>query len=154
MYHIINFTLNQIENFTILWSWNCIATLKTVDTIGNCQRLVFTLGVSQHMHKITNLWTFRLNRSSQLRDNNEIKKTPLSHEVVCVQMLDFETSSSNLEVSKSNSWKTTHFSKTCHFRGSRFSQCFIPSTSLHYSSPIKVLWWQLFWVIANSVHCL
>ena len=29
--------------------------LKTVDTIGNCQRLAFTAGVSQHMHKITNL---------------------------------------------------------------------------------------------------
>ena len=34
-----------------------IASLKTLDTIGNCQRLVFTVGVSQHtcMHKITNL---------------------------------------------------------------------------------------------------
>ena len=29
--------------------------LKTTDTIGNCQRPVFSLGVSQHMHKITNL---------------------------------------------------------------------------------------------------
>ena len=29
--------------------------LKTVYTIGNCQRLAFTVGVSQHMHKITNL---------------------------------------------------------------------------------------------------
>ena len=29
--------------------------LKTVDTIGNSQRLVFSLGVSQHMHKLTNL---------------------------------------------------------------------------------------------------
>ena len=29
--------------------------LKPVDTIGNCQRLVFSLAVSQHMHKITNL---------------------------------------------------------------------------------------------------
>ena len=32
--------------------------LKTVDTIGmigNCQRPVFSLGVTQHMHKITNL---------------------------------------------------------------------------------------------------
>ena len=29
--------------------------LKTVDTIGNCQRLAFTVGVSHHMHKITNL---------------------------------------------------------------------------------------------------
>ena len=27
----------------------------TLDTIGNCQRLAFTVGVSQHMHKITNL---------------------------------------------------------------------------------------------------
>ena len=30
-------------------------SLKAVDTIGNCQRAVFSLGVSQHMHKITNL---------------------------------------------------------------------------------------------------
>ena len=29
--------------------------LKTLDTIGNFQRPVFSLGVSQHMHKITNL---------------------------------------------------------------------------------------------------
>ena len=27
--------------------------LKTMDTIGNCQRLAFTVGVSQHMHKKT-----------------------------------------------------------------------------------------------------
>ena len=30
-------------------------SLKTVDTIGNCQRLAFTVGVSQHVHTITNL---------------------------------------------------------------------------------------------------
>ena len=29
------------------------AKLKTLDTIGNCQRRVFSLAVSQHMHKIT-----------------------------------------------------------------------------------------------------
>ena len=30
--------------------------LSAVDTFGNCQRLAFTVGVSQHnMHKITNL---------------------------------------------------------------------------------------------------
>ena len=39
-------------------------------------------------------------------------KTPLSYEVVCVWMVDFETSSSKLDVSKSNSWKITSFSKT------------------------------------------
>ena len=31
------------------------ASLKTLDTFGNCRRPVFSLGVSQHMHKITNL---------------------------------------------------------------------------------------------------
>ena len=31
------------------------------------------------------------------------EKTPLSHEVVCFQMLDFGTSNTNSEVSKSNS---------------------------------------------------
>ena len=29
--------------------------LKAVDTFGNCQRLASTVGVSQHMHEITNL---------------------------------------------------------------------------------------------------
>ena len=38
--------------------------LKAVDTIGNCQRLAFTVGVSQHMHKISNLWKFEHNLSS------------------------------------------------------------------------------------------
>ena len=33
------------------------------------------------------------------------EKTPMSHEVVYFQMLDFGTSTSNSEVSKSNSWK-------------------------------------------------
>ena len=61
------------------------------------------------MHKITNLWKFELNWWSKLRD---MKKTPLSHGVVCFQMLDFETSNSKSEVSKSNLWKITSFSKT------------------------------------------
>ena len=52
-----------------------IVTIKDTDTIGNCQWTVFSLGVSQHMHKITNLWKFELNWSSKLRDNNERKNT-------------------------------------------------------------------------------
>ena len=40
------------------------------------------------------------------------EKTVLLHEVVCFLMLDFETSNSKLEVSKSNSLKITYFSKT------------------------------------------
>ena len=49
---------------------------------GNCQRPVFSLGVSQHMHKITNLWTFELNWSSNLRDNNERKNTLVTRSCV------------------------------------------------------------------------
>ena len=48
-------------------------SLKSLDTFGNCQRPVFSLGVSQHIHTITNLWKFELSRSSKLRDNNERK---------------------------------------------------------------------------------
>ena len=120
--------------FAIIWHY-----LKTLDTIGNCQRLVFTVGSSQQMHWITNLWKFELNRSPKLRDINERKNTivaPWLHKVVCFQMLDFETSNSKSEVSKSNSWKITSLSssrKLRHFRGSCFSQCFILSTSPHYS---------------------
>ena len=40
------------------------------------------------------------------------EKTPLSRAVVCFQMLDFDTSISNSEGSKSNTWKTIYFSKT------------------------------------------
>ena len=44
--------------------------------------------------------------------------------------------------------------KRWHFRGNRFSQVFIPSTSPTYSSRRKVLCQELFWVITNSVHWL
>ena len=90
--------------------WYMYRALKTLETIGNCQRPVFSLGVAQHLHKITNLWKFEVNRSSKLRDNNE-RKIPLSHEVVCFHMADFETSNSKSEVSKSNSLKNTSFPK-------------------------------------------
>ena len=116
--------------------------LKTVDTIGNCQRLVFSLCVSKHMHKITNLWKFELNWSSKLRDMNEIKKTPLSHEVVCFHMLDFETSNSKLEVSKSKSWKITFFLKTTSLQREPFLTIFYTiNLSPLYSLPSEVLCW-------------
>ena len=56
--------------------------LKTVDTIGNCQRPVFSLGVSQHMHKITYLGKCELNWSSKLRDSNERKNTLVTQSCV------------------------------------------------------------------------
>ena len=51
--------------------------LKTLDTIGNCQRPVFEHLVYLNRHKITNLWKFELNWSSKLRDKNERKKNTL-----------------------------------------------------------------------------
>ena len=80
-------SLNQIEIHIYLVSPQL--TLKQVDFIGKCQIPVFSLAVSQHMHKITNMWKFELDWSSELRDNYERKTTPLSHEDVCFQMLDF-----------------------------------------------------------------
>ena len=65
--------------------------LKTLWTL-SCQRQVFQLGVSQHMHKITNL-----NWSSKLRNINEKENKHL------------ETLNSKSEVSKSDSWKITSF---------------------------------------------
>ena len=117
----------------------CPMALKAVDTIGNCQSLAFTVGVSQHMHKITNLWKFELNRSSNLRDNNERKKHPC-HTKLCA----FRWLISIPQVLNLRSWnqilgKLLLSRKLWHFRGSRFSQCFIPSTSPHDSSPRKVL---------------
>ena len=41
--------------------------LKALYTFGNCQRPVFSLGVSHYKHKITSPWKFGLNRSSKLR---------------------------------------------------------------------------------------
>ena len=44
--------------------------------IGNCHWPVFSLGGSHHMYKVTNLCKFKLNRSSELRDNYERTKYP------------------------------------------------------------------------------
>ena len=127
--------------------------LKAVDTIGNCQRLGFTVGVSQHMHKTTNLWKFELNRSSKLRDNNERRKQP-SHTKLCAfRWLISRPQFLNLRSRNQIRGKLLLSRKLLHFRGSSFSQCFllpIP-TSPHYSLPSKILCKLLFWVTTNSV---
>ena len=49
-------TANQICIFFLTIEVKTLdSTLKTLDTIGNCQRPVFSLGVSQHVHKIKKL---------------------------------------------------------------------------------------------------
>ena len=96
----------------------------TVDTFGNCQRPVFSLGVSQHMHKITNLCKFGKSCEVIMEE-----KAPLSHEVVCFQMLDFVTSKSNSEVLKSNSWKITSFLNTTLLQREPFLTMFYNNNS-------------------------
>ena len=62
--------------------YNLRDILKGRCTMGNCQRLVFSLGVSQHRHKITNLWKLDLHWSSKLRENDERKNTLVGR--ICV----------------------------------------------------------------------
>ena len=121
-----------------LWHFH---ELKTVDTIGNCQRPVFSLGVSQHMHKITNLWKFELDWSSELRDNYERKKHPCHTKLCAFRCLISRPQILNLRSRNQIRGKLLLSRKLRHFRGSRFSQCFILSTSPHYSLPSEVLCW-------------
>ena len=104
--------------------------LKGRYTFGYCQRPVFSLGVSQRKHKITNLWNFEPNWSSKLQENDERKKTPLLDEFVCFQIGIKEFW---LEVFYYLSEKLSLSQNLCYFRGSRFSQCFILSTALQCS---------------------
>ena len=85
----------------------------------NCERPVFSLGVSQLMLIITNLWELELNWSSKLLENGWRKKHPGRKKAVCFQMLDFKTSA---VVTKSNILPWTQ--KLRFFRGSHFSQYF------------------------------
>ena len=101
--------------------------LKTVDTIGNCQRPVFSLGVSKHMHTRTNLWKFELKWSSKLRDMNEVKKHPCRTKLFAFIWLISRPQILNLRSWNQIRWKLLLSRKLRHFRGSRFSQCFILS---------------------------
>ena len=87
--------------------------LKAVDTIGNCQSPVFSLGVSQHMHDITKLvkilTQLLVKVARYLKEKN---------------MLDFEASNFNSEVSKSNSWKITAFVNATSLQREQFLTMF------------------------------
>ena len=127
--------LIAVVNFPAL----SFSSLEAVDTIGNCLRPVFSLGVSQNMHKITDLWKFELNWSSKLRDNNKRKKDPWHTKLCAFTWLISRPQIQNLRSRNQIREKLILSRKLCHFRGSCFSQCFIRSTSPHYSSPSKVL---------------
>ena len=135
-------------------SWICHfrSYLKTLDTIGNCQRPVFSLGVSQHINAFIKLQTCENLSSIGRRICKTImkEKTPLSHEVVCFHMLDSMTSKSNSKVSESNLWKNYFFLENCiNSEGAVSHHQPLPNPRYQVSSMLI-----LFWVITNSVHCL
>ena len=137
----VHSALMEVKEIPICWQVNggFHKVLKALDTTGNCQRPVFSLGVSQHKHKITNLWKVELNWPlSKLRDNNK-RKTPSSLEVAFFQMLDFDTSKSNSGIKFKFVEYYFSFENYVTSEGAVFSQCFILSTCPHYSLPIKVL---------------
>ena len=67
------------------------------------------------------------------------EKTPLSSEVVCFQMLNFGTSKSNSEVSKSNLVENYFFLKTCVTSEGAVSHNVLCYQQLHCSLPSKFL---------------
>ena len=76
--HILKHFNSPSEYASSLLSHYNKVSFKTLDTLGNCRRPVFSLGVSQHMHKKQTC----KNLSSICRWSCEIvmkKKTPLSH---------------------------------------------------------------------------
>ena len=54
----------------------------SLDSIGNCQRPVFSLGVSQHMHKISKPVKILAQLAAKLRDNIERKKNLVTQSCV------------------------------------------------------------------------
>ena len=76
-----------------------------------CQRLAFTVGVSQHLHKITNLWKFELNRTSKLRDNNE-RKNPCHTKLCTFRWLISRPQVLNLRSRNQIRWKLLLSRKT------------------------------------------
>ena len=129
----------QIKHFRLPKTGQCQTNLKDYKivylkgryTFGNSQRPLFSLGVSQHKHKITSGWKFEL-KFNQSCEKMMREKTPLLDEFVCFQIRikDFW-----LEVFYYFSEKLPLSQNLCYFRGSRFSQCFILSTALKCSLP-------------------
>ena len=93
--------------------WSCIKDAWTL--MVNCQKPVFSLGVSQQVHKITNLWKVELNRSSMLL--NKRKKNTLVTRSCVLSDAWFRDLHSKSEVSISNPWKILFSRKLRYFRG-------------------------------------
>ena len=77
------FKFDKVEKTPLGYLW-FIMQLKALDTFDKCRRTdLFSLGVSENMHQIANVWKFWLNLSSNLQEN--IKRNTLF--LLCFQML-------------------------------------------------------------------
>ena len=110
----------------------CNIQHANTDTLRFCRHwtgLVFVKDQSSHLVYLNIFIKLQTceNLSSTGRRSCEIimkEKEPLSHKVVCFQMLDFETSNSKPEVSKSNLWQITSFSKNTSLQRELFLTMF------------------------------
>ena len=117
-----------------LFDWNAFLS-KGRYMFGNCQRPVFSLGVSHHNHKIISLWKCGLNWSSKLRGNYERKNTLVGRN--CVLSDKNKRLLARREVFNYLSEKLPLSRKISYFRGSHFPQCFILSTAPRRLLPIS-----------------
>ena len=118
--------------------------LKALDTFGNCQRPVFSLGVSQHMHQITSLWKFGLNWSLKLQENDERINTLVVVQNSVLSDRNKRLLARSLLLGIKDFWPEVFYyfseklllsQKLGHFRGNCFLQCCILSTALCCSLP-------------------
>ena len=102
------------------------------DRFGNCQRPVFSLGVSQHMHQIL---------PKKVARKCLLKKKTLLHKFYCFQMPEKGFKFKVFLRLKYFSEKLPISSKMRYSRGSRFSQCFILSRALHCLFLMPIYWY-------------
>ena len=104
------------------------------------------------MHFITNGYKcFSKTNSTDPRQRVPLMEEKTPHEVVCFQMLDFETSKYNCEVSISNSWQITSFSETTLLQRELFLTMFYTINL----SPLLVTKWgfMLIIILRNYQKC-
>ena len=123
----------QIMKFMLetVFRWN-------ISLYDNCQRPVFSPGVSQHMHKIINLSKFSLIGRRSCENKNE-RKTPLSHKLCALTCLNSRLQPRFRNQLNYFTEKLRLSQKLRYLRGSRLSQCFKLPTARHCSLPSKFL---------------
>ena len=111
-----------------------LVSLKTLDTFGNCQKPFFPLCVSQHMHKITNCENLSLIGRRSCEILMKEKKHPCHTKLCAFRCLISRPQILNLR-------SRIKVGKIKSLLREPFSQCFILSSSPHYSLLSEVLCW-------------